>query len=224
MADENNASTTPVTPATDDGDQQGSTVMTTPVTAAADEDSQTTDQGDAGATPDNPDAEGSDTPGDTGEGDQTSTDAYADFAIPEGLTLDESLLAEATPVFKELGLNQEQAQKLVDIYAKQVEASFQKQVDDFNQVSDGWLNQAKVDQEFGGDMFDENIKLARNAIDKLGTPELQKLMDEYKIGNNPELIRFMVRVGKTLKEDVPGTSGSQVAEKTDRVQRMYPNN
>lgn len=220
MPDDNNVSTTPVTPAdTDESSQQGSTVMTAPSTET---DGQETDQGDAGATPANPDTGGSDTHGDTDEGDQTSADTYADFAIPEGLTLDESLLAEATPVFKELGLDQEQAQKLVDIYAKQVEASFQKQVDDFNQISDDWLNQAKSDSEFGGDMFEENIKLARNAVDKFGTPELQKLMDDYKIGNNPEVIRFMVRVGETLKEDVPGATGARTQDKKDRAEILYP--
>ena len=60
-----------------------------------------------------------DAAGDTGdaEGSQTPPDEYADFSMPEGIQLDETMLAEALPVFKELELTQTQAQKLVDFQA-----------------------------------------------------------------------------------------------------------
>ena len=41
------------------------------------------------------------------------------FKAPEGFALDEKLVAEATPIFKELGLTQDAAQRLVDMYSKQ---------------------------------------------------------------------------------------------------------
>jgi len=47
---------------------------------------------------------------------QGAPETYADFTAPEGVTLDKETLAEAAPIFKELGLTQEQAQKLVDFY------------------------------------------------------------------------------------------------------------
>lgn len=166
----------------------------------------------------------SDDEGETGkeEGD-TPPDTYADFTLPEGMQVDEAMLEDAKPVFKELGLNQEQAQKLVDIYAKQVQASSQTQIDNFNQLVNDWREQAKNDGEFGGDKFDENLSVAVNAIDKFGTPELKQLLNEYGIGNHPEVIRFMVRVGHTLKEDVPGATGGTVTEKDDPVSILYPN-
>jgi len=176
---------------------------------------------DANAAADDAGAEGT---GEAGaEGTDTPPDTYADFAMPEGMTVDETVLAEATPVFKEFGLNQEQAQKLIDLYAGQAQAGSQKQIDDFNQLRGDWLDQSKNDSEYGGDAFDENAKLAQAAVSKYGTPEFKQLLEDYGIGNHPEMIRFMVRTGATLKEDVPGSAGAQSTEKKDRVSILYPN-
>lgn len=178
---------------------------------------------DAGNTAD--DTGGNDTTGQLtdGEGSQTVPDTYADFAMPEGVTVDSALLSEATPLFKELGLTQEQAQKLVDFQAKQVQASSQSQVDAFNQLMNDWQEQSRNDKEFGGDKFDENIAVARSAIDKFGTPELKQLLEEHGVGNHPEVIRFMVKIGKLTAEDVPGGTTTPTSKAQDRVSLLYPN-
>ena len=201
---------------------------TSVLTGAADEGStETNSETDVNNTSDNDTGAADNTSegeGDAGaEGNESSLETYADFEMPEGMQIDETLLAEAVPIFKELELNQEQAQKLVDFQAKQVQAGKQTQVDDFNQLVNDWREQSKNDGEFGGDKFDENVKVAQSAISAYGTPELKQLLEEHGIGNNPELIRFMVRVGQGLKEDVPGASGSEVSTAADRVSILYPN-
>lgn len=153
----------------------------------------------------------------------TPPESYTDFVMPEGVEIDAAQLESALPIFKELGLTQEQAQKLVDLRAEQVQGDAQRQIDAFNQLKTDWLNQSKSDKEFGGDKFDENIGAARTALDKFGTPELRELLDTYGIGNNPEVIRFMVRVGKMTLEDVPGGNNAPSAPK-DRVSTLYPAN
>jgi hypothetical protein len=143
--------------------------------------------------------------------------------MPEGSELDEAVLSDATPIFKELGLNQNNAQKLIDLYAKQVQAGSQKQIDAFNQLISDWGTQSKNDNEFGGDKFDENVKIGQSAISKYGTPELKQLLEEHGVGNHPEVVRFMVRVGNTLKEDVPGSNGTTPTKAEDHVSILYPN-
>jgi len=159
----------------------------------------------------------------TGEGSQTAPETYADFVMPEGMEVDAELLSEFEPVFKELKLTQEQAQKLVDIQAKQVEAGRQSQVDAFNQLMNDWSEQSKNDKEFGGDSFNENVKIAQTAVNKFGTPELKQLLEEHGVGNHPEVIRFMYKVGKLTQEDVPGNTGQQSSPAMDRVSALYPN-
>jgi hypothetical protein len=160
---------------------------------------------------------------DTGEGSQTSPDTYADFSLPEGIPLDRDLLTEATPLFKELGLTQEQAQKLVDFQAKQVQASSQSQVDAFNQLMKDWREQSENDSEFGGDKFEKSIAVARAVVDKFGTPGLKQLLEDHGVGNHPEVIRFMVKVGKLTAEDVPGGTSVPTSKEQDRVSQLYPN-
>src|SRR5579863_3544340 len=46
-------------------------------------------------------------------------DKYTDFKAPDGYTLDPATIEAATPIFKELGLSQDAAQKLVDFHATQ---------------------------------------------------------------------------------------------------------
>ena len=50
---------------------------------------------------------------------------YADFKVPDGFKFDEKALTEATAAFKELGLSQEKAQKLVDTYAKNTQQAIE---------------------------------------------------------------------------------------------------
>ena len=120
-------------------------------------------------------------------------------------------------------MTQEQAQKLVDLEAERNQASYQAQVDAFNQLKEEWAEQSKNDKEYGGDKFDESIALAKNAVDKFGSPGLKQLLEEHGVGNHPEVIRFMVNVGKLTGEDVPGGSTTPVAKEQDRVNQLYPN-
>ena len=156
------------------------------------------------------------------EGSQEVPDTYADFTLPEGMEVDELGLEKVTPLFKELGLTQENAQKLIDAYAEQIQAGSQKQMDDFTQLMNDWREQSANDKEFGGEKFEENVKLAKSAINKYGTPELKQLLEDHGVGNHPEMIRFMVRVGQTLKEDVPGAAGAVSNPVADRVAQLYP--
>ena len=157
------------------------------------------------------------------EGSQTPPDTYADFTLPEGTVLDEVALTEALGLFKEDGLSQEQSQKYVDLYSKMVQAGSQTQTDNFNQLMSDWRDQAKNDGEFGGDKFDENIKVAQAAVNAYGTSELKQLLEDHGVGNHPEMVRFMVRVGRTLGEDVPGLTGAVTSKAADRVSILYPN-
>lgn len=85
------------------------------------------------------------------------------------------------PIAKELGLSQEQAQKLVDIYPQiqqqQAEAR-SKQVAD-------WGEQVKADKEIGGDKFNASVGAAQRALDQFGNTELR----EYLNASGPGITR-----------------------------------
>lgn len=152
---------------------------------------------------------------------QSAPETYADFTLPEGVEMDAEFLAEAAPVFKELNLTQEQAQKLVDLEAARVQAGQQAQAEAFSQLMDSWKQSSLKDKEFGGDKFNENIALARSALDKFGTSELKQLLEDHGVGNHPEMIRFMVKVGQLTAEDRPGAASGPTVPEKDRVAILY---
>jgi len=142
---------------------------------------------------------------------------YTDFVLPDGFEYDQAIAADFKSVAKELGLKQDQAQKLVDFYAKQYQAqvqAFQKQIQD-------WAEQAKKDPVIGGADFDKNIGVAVKALDKFGTPELRQVLDNTGLGNHPEVIKFFYNVGKAISED-GFIEGSRKDAPKSAAEILYP--
>lgn len=129
-----------------------------------------------------------------------------EFTAGEGQELDKEAVAAFEPIARELGLSNEQAQKIVDVYgstimpqiAKQQEAAWQKQVTE-------WAETIKADKELGSV---ESIGNAQKAMDQFGTPELKQYLNDSGLGNHPELFRIFSRIGKAMSEDgfVSGSS------------------
>lgn len=130
-------------------------------------------------------------------------ETYEAFTLPEGVVMDEALLAKATPVLKSVagGLTQEDAQKLVSFFADVQADAAKQQLDGFNQVKKDWINELKTDSEFGGDKFDKTVGAAKAVIAKYGDKGLLNELKEWGWGNNPRLIRLLARVHANLSED-----------------------
>lgn len=148
---------------------------------------------------------------------------YEDFKLPEGAKVDEAVMGEFATVAKELGLSQEQAQKLVDINARAQQVNFDRLQSAVDAQAEKWGVDSKADKEFGGDKFDENLAVAKRALEQFGTPELKSLLEQSKLGNHPEVLRFFFRAGKAISEDgfVPGKPGNSSGKSI--AQQMYPN-
>jgi hypothetical protein len=128
-----------------------------------------------------------------------------EFTLPDGMALNESLVAEFEPIAREADLTQEQASKLVEMHVRAEQA----RVNQWTETVKGWTEAAKSDPEFGGPKMAENMGTAVRALKEYGSPELNELLDSFGIGNHPAFIRFAYRAGKALGEDklVPANSG-----------------
>lgn len=121
---------------------------------------------------------------------------YEDFVLPDGAVADEAIKLEFLPIVKELGLSQKGAQKLVDFKSKL----------DTLQLKN-WSNHlvelkatAQKDPEIGGAKYQPAVAQAKAAIAKFGTPGLRKMFNDYGVGNHPEMIRFMAKIGAATGE------------------------
>lgn len=148
-------------------------------------------------------------------------EAYAEFKAPEGMTLDAAALEKATPVFKELGLSQDQAQRLVDLYAQQTKTIAEKPYQDYQDTRKAWQTQVKAD--FGNNLPEVKSTIGR-AIATL-PPEVAKdfreAMDLTGAGDNPAFVKAFYAFSKSITEGRP-VNGKGPAPVTEPGKQARP--
>lgn len=198
---------------------------------------------DAGDGDDSAGSEGAGEGGDDGEGkadgppeayDLKVTTAGEDGAEVE-VPIDTELLAEATPVLKEIGLTNDQANKLAPLVVKVQERVLKAQADDFTALKAGWAKQVQDDPEIGGKNWAETEALAAKALDTFGAPsvkdadgnetnEFRALLNETGLGNHPVLVRMFRQIGEKVGEDSDIVRTDVVPQaKLSRAEILYPN-
>lgn len=145
--------------------------------------------------------------------DKVPEDGKYSLKMPDGVELDGELAEALGPEFKELGLTNGQAQKLVDKYIAIQQQRAASQSEGFAKVVEGWANDAKKDPEIGGAKWDASVAAAQRAVNRLGTPALKEYLNASGGGNHPELIRFMAKAGAMIAEDNPASGGAGGAGK-----------
>lgn len=158
---------------------------------------------------------------DTGkEGEKPTTpevpESY-EFKMPEGVTLDPAAADEFTAIAKELKLSATDAQKVADVGAKMA----QRQAEQHANLVEQWAQDVKADKEIGGDNLEQNLALARKAMEAYGSPELKALMDSTGIGNHPAVVRFCIKAGGVVNEDGFVRGSTKTAE-SDPAKKMFP--
>jgi hypothetical protein len=127
-------------------------------------------------------------------GEQTSEEIVYEFQMPEGVQFADGEMDEFKNVAKDLKLPKDAAQKIVDIATKREQARSEA----FVETVRGWEATTKADKELGKD---ENLALAKKAIDTFGSPELKAVLDSSGLGNHPEVVRAFLKIGRQISED-----------------------
>jgi len=124
----------------------------------------------------------------------------------------------------QLGLTQDQAQNMLELYA-----SVQEEQNEANEKStaDFAVNsQIELKREWGVD-YDGNLDQAQRAFGQFSTPEFNAFMDETGLGNHPELVKAFAKIGAMLGEDrlIVGTGLGQSRvtphDAKDQIQSLY---
>ena len=155
---------------------------------------------------------------------------YEKFTIPEGLGIelayDEKAFGEFAAVASELKLSQDQAQKIVDLYAQRQAAYAQEEQNKFDQMLVDWKEKIEKHREFGGANLEKSIGAVGRFMKIFGSPELVKVLNDTGLGNNPDVFAAFVKAGRAISEDSrPNTTNSlNVRDMSDggRARRLYP--
>lgn len=144
-----------------------------------------------------------------------------EFKLPEGRSLDETLMNEATPILKQLGASQEDAQALAGLLVKQQiaqEANYQK-------IIDGWREQSV--KELGSNP-DEQLAYAAKFYQKFAgedEAEVRQILKDTGLGNHPKIVKMFIKAGKHFSNDsfVTGTNQKPITDQAAKVQKLFPN-
>ncbi len=142
---------------------------------------------------------------------------YEAFKLPEGVELKPESLAAAQGLFKDLGLPQEGAQKLVDFHIKALQESAQAPLQAYQDMKDGWRKEAEALSDIGGQLGPGgkvNVAFSK-MLDSLGDSKLandfRSAMDLTGAGNHPAFIQVMWKLSQSFAEGghVTGTGPSK---------------
>ena len=158
-------------------------------------------------------------------------EAYTAFTVPEGYDLDAKVSAEAGAIFKELGLPQAAAQKLVDFYTKQATDAFEQPFQKYQEIRTGWRKEVTADPLLGNgqDLRPEVKATLGRAIDAMGAKEsaaFREALDLTGGGDHPAVIRGLYALAQLVSEGRPVKGNGPVAptaKPTTGAKAMYPN-
>lgn len=142
------------------------------------------------------------------------------FTPPEGKTYDPAVIEPFAEAARAANLTQDVAASILD---KMAPVLAERQAAQVKAVQDGWSKASKEDKEFGGEKFSESLATAKKAYDTYVTPEFKTLLETTGLGNHPEVIRFMLKVGQHMSEDRFVAGAGTPTGVRDLGKILYPN-
>lgn len=160
-----------------------------------------------------------------------------EFKAPDGYEIDAKFIEQATPVLKELGLSNEQAQKLVNLQIEREKATAEAPYKLYEEMRNGWRKDVVSDPTLGdGSSLKSEVRASIGRMfDSVGDAKLvadfKQSMDTTGAGDNPAFVKLMYKMSQMLGEGTgvkgkgPSTLGqtSPDAKPKSAANALYPN-
>ena len=137
-----------------------------------------------------------------------------EFNLPEGVQFADGEVDEFKTVAKDLKLPKDGAQRILDIATKREQA----RAEAFQNTVREWAETTKADKELGKD---ENLAIAKKTVETFGTPELKEVLNSSGLGNHPEVVRMLLKIGRQISEDSIVGKGQGSNAPRDTAEILY---
>jgi len=154
------------------------------------------------------------------EPEEITPESYGEFEIPDGMPINEPLLAEFKDFAAANKMSKETAQAIVSLKVKEV----QDQMAAFQEQRKAWVGELKADPDFGGPSFDANVKTASMALRQFDADGgALKALQAVGLDNHPAIVKLLHRVGSDVAEDKVHTARDRGGKRTDipLSERLY---
>ena len=130
-----------------------------------------------------------------------------EFKVAEGQTISAETVEKISPVFKELGLNNEQAQKLYDLHQELSKQALDAPLKTYEKMRTDWRAEVVNDRQIGdgreglSPSAKQDINAAFQAIgnDRL-VEEFKEAVNLTGAGDHPAFLRAFAALGKNFRE------------------------
>jgi hypothetical protein len=129
-------------------------------------------------------------------------------------------------VFNDLRINQDGAQKLIDLFASNAQALVREVEEsaraEWTATRVEWTKTIESDPEIGGAMLPQTRSNISKSIDRFGTPEVRAQLKLTGADNAPAIVKYLAKMaavlteGKFVQGDVPKPAPRTAA------QALYP--
>lgn len=126
---------------------------------------------------------------------------YEPFKAPEGFVITPEATEQLAGLFREAGVSQASAQKLIDYIAPQLMEATEAPFKAYQEMREGW--QKETMDQFGSKLPEVKTTVSR-ALDSLNNPKLvtafKEAMDMTGAGDNPAFINVIYEWAKKVSE------------------------
>lgn len=155
-------------------------------------------------------------------------DVKYEFKIPDGIEINKEVLGKFEGLARGLNLKTDQAQPLVDLWVEATHGYETQAIQAWVDQGQQWEQEIKSDSQIGGARFNESLALAKKGLGFAGK-EFAEYIESSGLGNNPQVFRMLMKIGKSLSEDragfnenPPPDNNSKLTGEQEQLAKMYP--
>lgn len=145
------------------------------------------------------------------------------FKAPEGRVYDSKIISAYGQSAQQLGISNENAQKLLDTIEPVMRERMQAQVAESVEADRAsWAKELENDPAFGGANLAANMEAARRTL-AAGGDDLPKFLKETGLDSHPALVKWAAKLGSMLSPDaLPKATPTTAAPPKSDGEVFYP--
>ena len=142
-----------------------------------------------------------------------------DIKPPEGVALDPAVMDKVMPVFKQLGLTNNQAQKMVDLHTELLREINSKGESNFKAFLESSAKETM--DALGANAKAELAFVAK--VKNLFSPATLEILNSSGMGNQKSFIMDLAKIGRMFAEEKNVDTGKSSAGGSDAAEKLFPN-